>query len=233
MSLIIHSCRFICSDDLIKHLSDVHNEKVNIDKKTFATMEEFTTWKADFETCTSSNFVLHCAPKKRLHYLCYYYYCNRSGSFNSRGKGKRSLKLQGSSKIGSNCIAFIRARQQDSSGEVEAEICDYHLHEAQLAHLRLPESTRQMIAAKLHDGVSINAILDSIRDGVHDIVGRAELTCRQDIHNIRQQYNIEGIQYHKNDHCSVHMWVENAKSKADIPSPVLLYKQQDVEQTDE
>ncbi|XP_011407648.1 PREDICTED: uncharacterized protein LOC100639460 [Amphimedon queenslandica] len=29
------------------------------------------------------------------------------------------------------------------------------------------------------------------------------------------------------------MWVENAKSKADIPSPVLLYKQQDVKQIDE
>ncbi|XP_019860693.1 PREDICTED: uncharacterized protein LOC109589012, partial [Amphimedon queenslandica] len=82
--------RFVCSDDLIKHFSDVRNEKVNIDKKMFATMEEFTTWKADFEARTSSNFVLHCAPKKRLHYLCYYYYCNCSGSFNSRSKGKRS-----------------------------------------------------------------------------------------------------------------------------------------------
>jgi hypothetical protein len=29
------------------------------------------------------------------------------------------------------------------------------------------------------------------------------------------------------------MWVENAKSKAEIQSPVLLYKQQDVEQTNE
>jgi hypothetical protein len=96
----------------------------------------------------------------------------------------RSQKLQGSSKIGCHCIAFIRAKQHYSSGVVETEICNYHLHNTQLAHLRLPELTRQIIAAKLHDGVSINAILDSTRDHVRNDVGHAELTCRQDIHSI-------------------------------------------------
>uniref|UniRef100_A0A1X7UJD9 Uncharacterized protein n=1 Tax=Amphimedon queenslandica TaxID=400682 RepID=A0A1X7UJD9_AMPQE len=63
-----------------------------------------------------------------------------------------------------------------------------------------------MIAAKLHDGVSINATFDSIRDGVDDDVGCAELTSRQDIRTIRHQDNIKRIQYHKNDYCSVYMW---------------------------
>ena len=114
-------------------------------------------------------------------------------------------------------------------------MCDYHLHKTQLAHLCLSESTRQMIAAKLHDGVSINAILDSVRDSVHvDNVSHAELISRQDIHNICHQCNIEGIQYHANHHCSVHLWVENMKSSnADVESPVLFFKQQDVEQSDD
>ena len=37
----------------------------------FTNMEEFLSWKADFEKSTNSSFVLHSAPKKRLDYLCY------------------------------------------------------------------------------------------------------------------------------------------------------------------
>ena len=110
--------------------------------------------------------------------------------------------------------------------------CDYHLHKTQLAHLRIPESTKQMIAAKLHDGVSTNAILDCIRDNVHGKFGRAELVTRQDVHNIRHQYNVEGIQFHQNDHCSVQLWVESMNNNADIESPVL-FKQQGVEQPED
>ena len=40
-----------------------------------------------------------------------------------------------------------------------------------------------MIAAKLHDGVSTNAILDCIRDNVHGKIGRAELVTCQDVHS--------------------------------------------------
>lgn len=153
------------------------------------------TWKGTMESTSSSLYVLHSAPQKRADHSCYYYYCNRSGVYNSKGKGKRALKLQGSSKIGGHCVAYIRARKYTSSGHVEAEICDHHLHEPQLAHIPLPETTRQMIAAKLHDGVAIQAILDSIRDNIHSEIDRSTLVNRQDIHNVRHQYNIEGIQY--------------------------------------
>ena len=87
-------------------------------------------------------------------------------------------------KIGRHCIAYIRARNY-LSGNVEIEFCDHHLLKAQLAHLHIPESTKQMIAAKLHDGVSTNAILDCIQDNIHGKIGRAELVTRQDVHNIR------------------------------------------------
>ena len=104
-----------------------------------------------------------------------------------------------------------------------------HLHKAQLAQLRIPKSTKRMIAAKLHDGVSTNAILDCIPDNVHGKVGHAELVTRQDVHNIRHQYN----QFHQNDHCSVQLWVESIKNYADIESPALLFKQQGAEQPDD
>ena len=90
-----------------------------------------------------------------------------------------------------------------------------------------------MIAAKLHNGVSTNAILDCIRDNVHGKIGCAELVTRQDVHNIRHQYNVEGIQFHQNDHCSVQLWVESMNNNVDIESPVLLFKQQGVEQPED
>ena len=90
-----------------------------------------------------------------------------------------------------------------------------------------------MIAAKLQDGVKIQMILDSICDGVVTEIGQYELINRQDIHNICHQYNIDGIQYHTNDHLSVQLWVDNLQSGSDDESPVLLFKEQGVEQSDD
>jgi hypothetical protein len=51
---------------LIKHLQEVHNQSIESYKKEFNSMEEFTTWKEEFEKMTTSSFVLHSAPKKRM-----------------------------------------------------------------------------------------------------------------------------------------------------------------------
>ena len=88
------------------------------------------------------------------------------------------------------------------------EICDHHIHEQLLCHLRLPDSLRMTIAAKLNDGVTISAILDSIRDNV-DKVDRGALLCRQDIHNVGHQYNIDAIKLHENDLQSLSLWVDS------------------------
>ena len=188
---ILNTCRFSNSDELINDLRETHNELIEIDNK-----EEFLSWRADFEKSTTSSFVLHSKETPWLSVLLLLLYCNCSGVFNWRAKGKRSLKLQGSSKIGSHYVAYIRA-QKHLSGKLDANICSHHFHETQLAHLLLPESSRQINTAKVHDDVSINAILNSVRDNVHgDNVNLAELVSCQDIHNIRHEYNIEGVQYH-------------------------------------
>ena len=46
---MIHAYRFATSDELIRHLQEVHNQVINIDKRSFSNMEEFMIWKADFE----------------------------------------------------------------------------------------------------------------------------------------------------------------------------------------
>jgi len=117
-----------------------------------------------------ASFVLNCSPKQRSDYIVYYYYCNRTGQYTAKGKGNRSLKIQGTSKLGYHCTAYMKVKEH-TSGSVEVEACDFHNHEKQLGHLLLPESTRKTIAAKLSEGVSISSILDYIRDNVEGQLG--------------------------------------------------------------
>ena len=144
----------------------------------------------------------------------------------SKSKGVRSEKQQGTSKLGQYCTAYIRAREY-KSGEVEAEICDHHTHVKQPAHLPLSKPIRDMIAAKLQEGVSPSSIFDSIRDNVEGELGRKELINHQDIRNIRQQYNIEGIKLNADDAKSVFLWVQNLNDQCDNDKPIILYKPQE------
>ena len=193
-------------------------------------MPDFKMWKEEYENSSLSSFILHSAPKRHIGYQSYYYYCNRTGHYFSKGKGKRGLKIQGSSKLDAHCTAFIRAKKYDD-GCVEVTMCEHHTHETQLAHLHLPQSTKEMVAAKLADGVTINSIIDSVRDNVSKgTLFRKHLLCRQDVHNICNQYNLEGVKLHGNDHTSVSLWVEALRNTGTGENPVLLFKQQGKEQ---
>ena len=93
-----------------------------------------------------------------------------------------------------------------------------------LGHLRIPNDTRIKIASKLKQGVEIERILDDIRDNITCGISREHLVTRQDIRNIKVQYNIDGISRHKSDPISVAAWVEEMKGL--LHNPVLLFKLQ-------
>uniref|UniRef100_A0A1X7VUM5 C2H2-type domain-containing protein n=1 Tax=Amphimedon queenslandica TaxID=400682 RepID=A0A1X7VUM5_AMPQE len=222
--------KFRTSDDLIKHLCIKHNKSINIIHKSFSTLHEFIKWKESFEENARSSYVLHCAPKCHSD-SSYISYCNRSGKYASKGKGVRELKMQGSSKIGTHCPAYIRAKK-DEDGQLEVKLCNYHIHELQLHKVQLPLSlsTRKKVAAKLADGVTVSNIFDSIREQSLDgVLHRKHLLCRQDIHNIKHQYNIEGVQLHSDDHTSVSLLVKNMMESMD--NPVFIYKKQGQKQS--
>ena len=86
--------------------------------------------------------------------------------------------------------------------------------------------TQQIIATKLSDGVAISTIVNLVRNNV-DEIGRTALVCRQDLHNISHQYNIEGIKLLANDHRSVSFWVDSIGDQADDSNdnPILVFKQ--------
>ena len=214
------------------HLRDEHQLEIEIEETQFDNEESFLKWKENIERTTMSEFVLNCAPKKKLDKIVSYYYCNRAGEYRAKGSGKRQLKTQGSAKINSQCSAHIKATEDLNTKCVHISYCSTHYnHDNKLAFLTIPLAIRQSIALKLDSGVSIEKILDDIRDKIDGKLNRQHLLNRQDVRNIKYQYNIECIQKHSNDLMSVAAWVEEIKI-CDHTS-VLVFKVQGMEQADD
>lgn len=75
--------------------------------RTFLIHTDFKVWKETLEKETNSWFVQGSGEKKLSDSSKIYYYCNRSGTFTTKGAGKRQMKMQGTSKIASHCTASI------------------------------------------------------------------------------------------------------------------------------
>ncbi|SMN02430.1 hypothetical protein SPONN_1054 [uncultured Candidatus Thioglobus sp.] len=208
----------------VQHLNKQHDFTASIESKTFVSMCEFNVWRRQIEASTCSYYVKKTATKQCGNTNHIYLYCNRSGKFFPRGKGKRSLKIQGSSKIGDVCSSYIKVTEKCDDGNVQVEYCSTHNHEKKLAHLPIPDDTRKMIAGKLQLGVKIERIMDDIRYRAANGVGRQHLINRQDIVNIQHKLNIGSVRKHCEDQASVCAWVEELRGMT--YDPILLFKPQ-------
>ena len=210
---------------LVEHLKMKHELPYIIESLSFDNIEDFQKWKLRVERETSSLYVQKTAVKQCGNNKHTYLYCNRSGTCKPKGGGKRLMKSQGTCKMGEPCTSYMKVCEQTDTGLVSIEYCGNHSgHECRLAHLKIPEDVRSMIAAKLQLGVNIECILDDIRGGISesDGLGREHLINRQDVLNIK--LNIGSIEKHSNDHASVCAWVEQLNAKN--ASPILLFKPQ-------
>ena len=121
----------------------------------------------------------------------------------------------------------MKVCQDTQSACVNVEYCSTHTtHSKKLAHIPLPAETKEMIAAKLLQGISIDKIMDSIHDEMSGRVYREHLTTRQDILNIKRRLNIGCIQKHTNDQSSVSAWVQDLNDASNDYSPILIFKSQ-------
>lgn len=84
-----------------------------------------------------------------------------------------------------------------------------------------------LVARKLKEGVTIDKVLDDIRDQVGTSIKRQHLINRQDVNNIKRQFNIDGIERHKEDQMSVF-----AKLQTLDYNPVTAFKPQGKESID-
>ena len=160
-----------------------------------------------------------------------YYYCNRSGYFNTTGHNVRSLKSQGTSKLNAYCTAAIVVTQSDQDQhKIQANIFTTHYgHSITIGHIRLPKEHRYTIAAKISQGVTFERVLDDIRESIGVHVSRLHLTTRKDIMNIERAFGLRTAQKHKDDATSVALWVREMEDCK--VNPVLLYKPQDQDTT--
>ena len=202
---------------------------IEVNEANFHTFDEFLEWKEAKELANKSSFIQHCAPKTYQTTQVYYYYCNRAGVYTCMSKGVRQTKTQGTSKIGEQCTAHMRAEINLLTNKVVLKYCSTHYdHSTQLAHLRLPTSKRMEMAGKLYQGIPIERILDDIYDSVPGKLHREHLVTKQDLHNIKNQYNIEGIMRHANDLTSLTAWVLEMSTLTH--NPVIIFKQQGLKQ---
>lgn len=153
-------------------------------------------WKENYEKETRSCFY-HRKTENRSGRKVEYWYCNRSGIYQSTSQGdrKRKLKSQGILKINNNCTSSITLTINIKEGTVQAIIYHTHYgHEAELKHLRIPKSDKQEIASKLLQGVKIEDILLSYKtDETSKEIERKHLIKRRDILNISKKYNVDVI----------------------------------------
>lgn len=80
---------------------------------------------------------------------------------------------------------------------------------------------------KLKSGVSLDVILDEIRDHASDIHAALTTTTKQDIRNIIRDFNLDPTRSHSDDAVSVEIWCTKVSGVND-PSfnPVIYYKRQ-------
>ncbi|KAE9536479.1 hypothetical protein AGLY_007268 [Aphis glycines] len=179
--------------DFRQHLNEKHQIQFDVEDKMFNKYADFLNWKVKYESETRSCFY-HRKNLTRSGRRVEYWYCNRSGSYQSSLQSRRrKLKSQGILKINNNCTSSITVTVNNTDDTVQAVVYHTHYgHKAELVHLRIPKSDKQEIASKLSQGVKIEDILLSYKkDGSSKQTERKHLIKRRDILNISKKYNVK------------------------------------------
>ncbi|GFQ98866.1 uncharacterized protein TNCT_735211, partial [Trichonephila clavata] len=224
----------ICSVELISkkaledHVDLVHNITIEKDTHNFNTLEDFKLWKETIEKQTTSLYVKNTGSKSdKTGGTIAYFYCHRNGYYNTTGDKKRNMKMAGSNKINGNCPSKMKV-YEDIESKVTVEFTKTHVgHGINLGQMKITREEKEDIGRKLENKIPIEAILDDIRNSVNEKLEIIHLITRQDIKNIKVEYNIssDGI-LDTNDVVSVTKWVEGLINRED--SPVVLFKDQNI-----
>lgn len=98
--------------------------------------------------------------------------------------------------------------------------------------MTIPQNKKEEIAAKLHQGISHERIIDDIRESIDEGgIKRHHLLEKKDLHNISCSFGLQGARRHANDQQSVHSWITEWKQSDN--NPVLFHKLQGQEYSDE
>lgn len=88
---------FLSQLDICNHVSESHSIKAKVCDIEFNSIKEFELWKAKNEEKKNCVFTRRTAEKRNT---TSYFYCHRSGNFNSESKGKRAPRHNQTNRIG-------------------------------------------------------------------------------------------------------------------------------------
>lgn len=168
-------------------------------------VSEFQDWLKKYEYENHCEYFRSTGKKKCQNGERSYYECCRTGYYHKVMKNlKRKIKSQGSKKINQNCTSHIILFEYLNQDKCVATFYkEHHGHnEKELQHIRIPITKKHEIAAKLSQGVTINKILENLRDNIGTDLKRENLITRTDVHNIKFKFNniaIQDDQFYEND----------------------------------
>jgi len=200
--------------NLLKHYRVEHSINMLTEDVCFSSFLEFEKWKDEMEENTVSKYV-RCDLRKSNNKIMYYYGCNRSGFYKSKGKKKRRLKLKGSNKINGYCPSRINVTINKTTEEVHVHFVKTHVgHTMDLEKIPLKKADRDLLASKICQKIPFDELLNDTRDDFDQSinVSRIHLLTRKDLFNIKQLYNLKRDSVrHTNDCFSVESTNKNSK----------------------
>ncbi|XP_050537535.1 uncharacterized protein LOC126903453 [Daktulosphaira vitifoliae] len=223
------TCKFYNKQLFISHLKFDHNIEFNIQYLNFTSINDFLTWKEDFEHENKCRYVRVTGCKKlpdgkKLSY----YYCNRSTYFTSKSKGvrKRNTPL----KVKGLCTASMK-ETQNSNGSINLLLCATHYgHNISSEHMRMSKREREEITELIQRGDHPDFVINAARAKASDSLNRIHLLNRKDIKNIERKLGIKHPEYIKqrtiND-LNTDRWILKLLRTPD--NPIIFYKPNNVE----
>lgn len=215
--------KFFTLQELKSHHISEHDFQPAHHHHKFPTMAAFRSWKEKVEKVTRSRYIIITSARKGNPQgkEITYFGCHRSGKFVPQGTGKK--KYPPSLKCGRRCFAGMTVTK--SNTEINVVFQSKHRgHDFDIRHLHLSKTERASIAAKLQEGVSLDAVLDSARQNLDGPLQRLNLLTRQDLYNIMR----DNVDNHKrlqtNNYVGAELWGEQMHTEKD--NPVLFFKRQ-------
>ncbi|XP_072395518.1 zinc finger transcription factor family protein 17-like [Diabrotica undecimpunctata] len=170
--------------ELVRHLEDCHNFKMEREMYEFSTIEDFQIWLRNVQSVSNAEYIFPRGLVFSVSVKDVYYDCSRSGKSREVSHiRKRTKKCQGSKKINVACTSQIKLIKNETNSRVKAIFDKTHYgHSVDIQHLSIPKVERANIAQKLNSGVSVTRILDNNRNNFNDEkLKRIDLLTKKDI----------------------------------------------------
>lgn len=216
---LIDSCKFKFPNKtiLFKHLRLTHSDKITIKDpvvRTFATYEEFISWKEQEEEDTSSYFTKGMGSINNRHF----FYCQRVGS------GGKKSSSKGRVKVGNLCISKIKITREEGK---PIEMTYYPIHNHRLpaeedVHHPLPAAVSNVINQEIAEEVSTSEIFKKVNDSYVTKRDQGSNSCKINCmlikknisERVRKQKNAK--QLDKDDAKAVYLFAQEEKDKDSV-----------------